>query len=115
MRAELIELYKKKGILRGGELYLDVDSSLEFLRESRKSGLCVIGIEGFRRENGYLEPLIDQIADFSNSDGKSWSRFNSECNESSKVFIEQLPKDGDIVLNFTLIAKEEWEETRKVS
>jgi hypothetical protein len=112
---ELIHEFKGRGIFQGGELYLDAVTALEFLDTAPKNDMTVIGIEGFHRDNGSVRPLLDQIADFSDCEAESWPEFRESCNHSSKEFISQAPKSGNLVINLTLMTKDEWKNIKRLS
>jgi len=111
---ELIDGFKSKGTFQGGELYLDTASALEFLDASQRNDMAVIGVEAFRRDNGHVTPLLDQIADFSTCKKESWPAFKDSCSNWSKEFIEQLPKGKGVVASFTLMTKSEWKHTHNI-
>ncbi len=50
-----------KGIVRGGELFLDGPNALDFIEATRREGISIAGIESFILECDKTFPLLGQI------------------------------------------------------
>ncbi len=69
-RDELEHHFASRARRVGGLLLLAPDTALEFVQRAREARIRVLGIEGFRAAGGRIEPLLDEIADWStHSDG----------------------------------------------
>jgi hypothetical protein len=108
---QLFDMFRKQGLVYGGELFLSLPGALEFIRACEKNNLSVIGLEGFTEEGRTVMPRTDMIADYSSIQKESWQEFRETCNNDSKKFLIGLnPKDG-ILISFTLFSEEEWHDS----
>lgn len=93
-----------------GELYLPRASSLEFIQACEENDLAVVGIEGFRYEDGKLLPQLDLIADYSSTPDASWSSYKNACNNSARIFVEDSDSRYSLCFSFTVMSREEFEK-----
>jgi hypothetical protein len=108
---EIIDYFRKHGIFQDdGELYLRVPIALKFVEVCQENELAIIGFEGFfyDDEGRTIEPLLDQIADFSTVKATHWEEFKNLCNKYSKKLIRGLSQKEGIVVNFTVLSQAEW-------
>ncbi|MBI1928512.1 hypothetical protein HYR99_30250 [Candidatus Poribacteria bacterium] len=110
---EIIDRFRQHGIFQDdGELYLRVPIALKFVEVCQENELAIIGFEGFYYddEKETIEPLFDQIADFSALKASSWEEFRNLCNKYSKELIRELSPQERIVINFTVLSQAELEK-----
>ena len=108
---EIINRFRKHGISQdGGELYLRVSMALKFVEVCQKNNLAIIGFEGFLYDDdeGTLEPLLDQIADFSTVQASHWEAFRNLCNKYCRNLIRGLSQKERMAINFTVLSRSEW-------
>ena len=108
---EIIDRFREHGIFQnGGELYLRVPMALKFVEVCRGNDLAIIGFEGFSYDDdeGTIEPLFDQIADFSAVKASNWEKFRNLCNKYCKDIICGLSQKEGMVVNFTVLSQAEW-------
>lgn len=103
---------RRRGIERGGEIYLTPESGIACIAVCQEDDLAVVGVEGFVIDEGSTVPLIDQIADFSQLRAIDWSSFRNESNREAIEFINQLPRSVGLHVSLTLLSRGEWEEIR---
>lgn len=108
---EIIDRFREHGIFQeGDELYLRAPMALKFVEVCQENELAVIGFEGFFYDDDEetIEPLLDQIADFSTVKAAHWEEFRNLCNTYSKKLIRGLSQKEGIVVNFTVLSQAEW-------
>ena len=89
----------------------------KFVEVCQKNNLAVIGFEGFLYDSKEetVEPLSDQIADFSAVEASSWEEFRNLCNKYCKNLIRRLPPQDELVVNFTVLSQVKWLNKRMTS
>jgi hypothetical protein len=105
---QVFEQFRSRGV--GGsheELYLPKASSLEFIKACDRNDLAVVGLEGFKYEDGKLLPQLDLIADYSLTTAASWSSYRQRCNNSAQMFIEESDARENFCFSFTVISQQE--------
>jgi hypothetical protein len=110
---KLFELHKEHGIVQGGELYLPIDRSFDFLNDCQGRDLAIIGIETFMLQNKNIVSLLDAIADFSSVNSHDWKTYQATCNQAAECFLKEMNNDERTLLfNFVVESKSEWETER---
>ena len=109
---EIINRFRKRGMFRGNELYLEVPVALDFWATCEENNLAIIGIEGFwyNAEKDSIQPIMDYIEDYSEFEASDWEAYRDRCNQLGKDFLRKLPSRADLVVNFVAVSREEWEQ-----
>ena len=88
---------------RGANSYLvhvgDAEKIIAFCEKLR---LVILGIEGFTEEGLRLVPNMELIADFSTLSDLPSSERCSQSVKSAELFLKEIPKDPNLLLNFEL-------------
>jgi hypothetical protein len=102
--------YEARGILRGGELYLQPVAALDYVRRGDEEGLAVLGIEAFELVDGGVRPCLDLILDLSLSDMKlhSWEAVRKRCLRAATDFIQEHVGPG-LQLTVVLAGQDAWD------
>lgn len=106
---DLINKYIDKGVRYGKELIISKKYCNEFISSSKLADLAIVGIEGFYfHEDGDVEPVLDEIADFSAISADSWYEYLEKCISAARNFIELMHSSGKSNgYCFTLLNSEE--------
>ncbi len=99
----------RRGMTRGGEVYLTPEAAAACVRICEDDDVAVIGLEGYLIDEASTVPLLDQIADFSGLRAVDWLTFRTEVNREALEFIEDLPRRVGLLIALTLLSREEWE------
>jgi fructose-1-phosphate kinase PfkB-like protein len=92
---QLLKAFEFKGVACGQELIVFKEFCNDFIKTSKRSGLAVIGIEGFHLlQNGSIKPNMDEIADFSDVEADVWEDYIEKCTTASENFIRQMLVSG---------------------
>ena len=95
-------------IQRGGELFVHVKQTLEFVDICQNENLVIIGIEGFKLDNYVTKPQLDIIADFSpNLPPKDWLMFKNQTNQAAKTFLLNFIQKKDLWFTFVTLTEKE--------
>lgn len=100
--------FRRRGLVRGGELYLSVSEAIAYAKRCREKGLAVIGVEGFYLSGDALVPQQDLIADASRIEADTWQAFQQKSNRFTADFLHQLTDRRGLVVNLTTLSEEEW-------
>jgi hypothetical protein len=106
--AEIFDRYCVVGTLRGCEIYLKIPEALNFIKDCQINELAIIGVEGFLLRDGQLHPQIDIIVDYSSLNVSSWQEYVVTCNQSTQGVLSEFRDRQDLVINFVLLAEEQW-------
>ena len=95
MSNKLEREFEGRGVRRGGGLYLDAGAAQALIARAREEKARILGIETFRLMGATVEPLIDHIADYSESP-EAW--------DAAQQFVRERADNGWM---FELVLSEE--------
>lgn len=104
---ELFQRFAPRGIVRGGELYLDAPTMQEYIGKAEELGLAVVGVEGFELHGNAVQPRLDRIADYSNA-RDTWPEYRVFCNKNAAEWIAELMSERNLNFAATVVTEEEW-------
>jgi len=105
---ELLKEYQSQGIVSSSSLYLDLQTSFDFVNACSQNNLAVVGLEGFVYQDGKLLPQLDLIADCSlDVELLDWSEYREQCNAHALNILQALPVREGLVINFVVVSKQE--------
>ena len=99
---EVVDKFRSRGVVSGGALYLTVPDGYDFIAAVEKSAQVILGVEAVRLESGQVRPLLGQIADFSSLRAEEWSSRVMTSVRAAAGFLDQLPKQEEIRVTFTI-------------
>lgn len=79
-----------------------------FLEKCEETGLALIGLEGFRLEEGATRPLLDLIADCTPSNATEWTEYCRTANACSRMFLGQVEDRAGLHFAVVVIGKPDW-------
>ena len=80
--------FVKRGIVRGGILFLGPVSSIEFICKAKELGIRILGIDGFYLSEEETRPSME------NSINLSEQKNMEECYHVAEEFVKQRLSDG---------------------
>jgi hypothetical protein len=86
----------------GDVALFSVSDGLVLMDYCEKSGIAVLGVEGFRLKEGSRVPDMDCIADFSELAAVSGAEFQERSIFAMKGFLSSMPEE-DLFLEFVLV------------
>ncbi|MBI4359967.1 MAG: hypothetical protein HY564_02655 [Candidatus Jacksonbacteria bacterium] len=111
------EFIKFGKLVKGGDFYFPSKYAKRFIERSREEDSAILGIEGFlvHQDTGAMEAKLDWIADYSPSfvPASHWEEYVKICYAKAEQFLNELPKNQNIWVNFVLFEKKQWEQARK--
>jgi hypothetical protein len=107
---ELFQRFAPRGIVRGGELYLDAPTMQKYIGKAEKLGLAVVGVEGFELHGTGLQPRLDLIADYSGA-RDTWPEYRLFCNKNAAGWIAEVA-ERNLIFAATVLTEEEWRRIR---
>ncbi len=105
---QVLDGFRRRGIIRGGELLLAPGDALELVSRCEASDLAVIGIEGMLVDDDHTTPLQDLIADCSSVSATTWNEFRDVANACSRAFLARLPARQSLFVSLTAIGAIDW-------
>jgi hypothetical protein len=105
---QVLDGFRRRGIVRGGELLLTPGDALEVVSRCVASDLAVIGIEGMIVDDDYTTPQQDLIADCSSESAVTWSEYRDDANACSRAFLARLPARASLFVSLTGIGAGDW-------
>jgi hypothetical protein len=106
--SDLVTCFRSRGQMQGGELYLSLAATLDFISACQENEIAVVGIEGFTDAGRKKTPLLDCIADYSTIAADTWLDFCRLCNEASRKFLSMQTSDKNMVFTLVPLTKDEW-------
>ena len=92
---KLLKKFESKGVYCGDELIVFKEFCRDYIYACKVSGFAVIGIEGFQLyEDGRVQPILDEISDFSDIEYSSFSDHIEECSRAANDFIGHMMLSG---------------------
>lgn len=104
---EIFTRYRQYAVVESQELYIGFPHAFDFLATCRSHNLAVIGVEGFRYEEGAVHALMDAIADFSECDAADWQMYMHCCNTAAEQFLHHLAQRSEVVVTFVVLSQAE--------
>ena len=106
---KLIYEYIDKGVRYGGELIVSKQFCDEFISSCELVNLAIIGIEGFLfYEDETVEPVLDEIADFSDISSDNWQEYLEKSLSAARKFLGAMQNIGrSDGYSFTLVNPKE--------
>ncbi len=111
---EVFERYRKHSVVPrepGEEIYLALQTALEFVTTCQENDLAVLGIEGFLYSEGMIHPQLDMIADYSPELGddlpRRWKDYRDLCNDSASSFLPGREPRDDLMFSFVIVSQPE--------
>ncbi|MGV3624039.1 MAG: hypothetical protein ACO1OB_24695 [Archangium sp.] len=111
----LQQAFADVGTLAAGDFYVPPFVAGEFVDTCIRESLAIIGVDVFRLEEGVgVKPDLSQMADFSSMfpADAPWLDMVRATAEEARRFVEQLPLENDVRLNFTVLSEEESQRLR---
>jgi len=106
------EQYRSVGFVDGKLLFLTLQHAFGFVVDCRLHGLGVLGVEGFYHEDNALR-ATDLVKDFGKIRASSWEEFQKGSYEAVCRFFCSLDPHPDLIFNFTVCSKADWESLRR--
>lgn len=100
--SSVLERFRDRGYDSGGELYLSVPDARELVAAAHDAGQVVLGLEAAQVEHGRIQPMLDQIADFSSLAAENWRSRVERSSRAALQFLEQLPSDPSVWVTVVL-------------
>lgn len=111
-REIIAALISAGGEIRGNELYVHLELARRFVEMANERNLAIIGVEGFRRIDKFIQPDSALIIDIDSLGGqywktRSWDLYRRYCNVCAGLFLDAAPTEDNIVYNFVTTSCEE--------
>lgn len=104
------EDFSDVGTYFAGDVYVAPFAAPGYIDACIRESLAIVGVDVFRREAGHeMKSDLNLIADFSSmlQANARWVDIVGATAEEARRFLEQVPLDDDVRLNFTILSEDE--------